>query len=149
MACPYFMPTRKSEQGEWLHPARLPLGAGWEGVCMASGHEGSAPEQAQLREGCNLGYAAGCPKLPAQRDWDAIRFAVSREHESRVWLAYVCEKDYLPVEHGLLEFDIPAKTWIQPHRDARVQRLAACFLDCRRSREASTEPPGGGTGDRQ
>lgn len=96
---------------------------------MAPGYEGSIPEAAQLREGCNLGYATACPRFPAERAWDAVRFAVTREHESRVWVSYVCEKDYLPGEHGVLEYSLGSNRWTSSHPDARVQRLAECFLD--------------------
>lgn len=129
MACPFFMPTRKLHGGAWLHPARLPLGCGWEGYCTAPGHEGTSPDLARVEKECSLGYAAGCPNLPKQRAWDAIRFAVSSENESRVLLAYVCEKDHLPAEHGNLEFQIGARGWISRHSDVRVQKMAECFLE--------------------
>jgi hypothetical protein len=101
---------------------------------MAPGHEGSIPDSAQLHDGCNLGYATGCTRLPAQREWDAVRFGVSREHPSRVCLFYVCEKDYLPGDCGVLEYSLTANQWTKSHPDPRVQRLAECFLDSWRSK---------------
>jgi hypothetical protein len=77
MACPYFMPVAKLENGNWPHPARLPLGVGWSGHCAAPGHEGETPAQDVLQDFCNLGYASGCGWAPAERLWDAVRFAVS------------------------------------------------------------------------
>ncbi len=59
MACPFFMPTSKLEDGGWLHPSRLPLGGGWIGHCSAPGYEGAEPTNQELRELCNLGYATG------------------------------------------------------------------------------------------
>ena len=63
MACPFFMPVEKLENGAWPHPARLPLGGGWSGRCTAPGHEGEIPTQSALEEFCNLGYAARCGRL--------------------------------------------------------------------------------------
>jgi len=127
LACPFFMPTRRSQDGVWIHPARLPLGCGWEGHCTAPGYEGTIPDVEQLQGGCNLGYAT-CPRLPQQRTWDAVRFAVAGEQESRISLSYVCEKNHLPCEHGRLEYIVQADQWVLPHSDPRIQRLAECFL---------------------
>ena len=60
MACPFFMPTHKYEDGTWLHPFRLPLGGGWKGYCTAPGREGEVPSPEQLHHACNLGYARSC-----------------------------------------------------------------------------------------
>src|SRR5215469_15268828 len=101
LACPFFMPTCRSQGGAFLHPSRLPLAGGWEGTCTAPGHEGHAPDSLAA---CNLGYASECPWLPSERTADAVRFAVAQENESGAVLIYVCEKDHLPTEHGKLEF---------------------------------------------
>lgn len=77
MACPYFMPVARLENGSWPHPARLPLGAGWCGHCTAPGHEGEAPPQDVLEAFCNLGYASSCSWSPPERLWDSVRFAIS------------------------------------------------------------------------
>ena len=128
MACPFFMPTRKSEEALWIHPSRLPLGAGWEGNCTAPGADGTIVSGDQLAH-CNLGYANDCPRLPNDREWDAVRFAVTSEHESRICLAYVCERNHLPSEHGRLEYNVSQRDWLNPHADARVQKMAECFLE--------------------
>ena len=44
-------------------------------------------------------------------------------------LCYVCEKNHLPAQHGDLEFDLSQAAWLQRHDDARVQKMAECFLD--------------------
>src|SRR4029077_16205135 len=113
VACPFFMPLEKLENGAWPHPARLPLGCGWSGCCTAPGHEGEVPSAEQLQE-CNLGYALGCGRLPKQRAWDAVRFFVMGSgglgvESSSVQFRYVCERDYLPVEHGTVEFEMKSK----------------------------------------
>ncbi|MGA8867969.1 MAG: hypothetical protein WB510_13420 [Candidatus Sulfotelmatobacter sp.] len=139
MACPFFMPVEKLESGAWAHPARLPLGCGWRGLCAAPGHQGEVPSQEELQEFCNLGYAERCTRLPQERPWDAVRFAIvplrTRDPESdggdgrsRVRLRYVCERRHRPVEHGTLEFDVAASHWVQRHADGRVQQMAECFL---------------------
>jgi hypothetical protein len=138
VACPFFMPMEKLEDGIWPHPARLPLGCGWRGHCAAPGHEGEIPSQEELREFCNLGYAEGCSRLPRERAWDAVRFAVtaaSAETErekgtpgNRVRLRYVCERGHRPAEHGTLEFNVAESQWAECHPDRRVQQMAECFV---------------------
>ena len=141
MACPYFMPEQRLEGGGWPHPARLPLGCGWSGHCTAPGHEGETPSQETLEAACNLGYASGCGWSPAERVWDAVRFAVSAPVVSgairgltepprrELSLIYVCERDHRPVQRGELKFDLTQGAWLSPHPDARIQKMAECFLE--------------------
>jgi hypothetical protein len=138
------MPLAKLENGGWHHPSRLPLGCGWSGHCTAPGHEGELPPQDILESLCNLGYAGNCGWSPAQRTWDAVRFAVSTpngssrgkrlssalDSPSRVLrLIYVCERDHHPVAHGELTFDLTTATWQRGHDDTRIQKMAECFLE--------------------
>jgi len=135
------MPVARLENGSWPHPARLPLGGGWCGHCTAPGHDGELPPQDVLEAFCNLGYASSCSWSPRERVWDAVRFAVSapREsdsHEARradaarvLLLRYVCERDHRPVDHGDLEFDLSQAVWLRRHDDARIQKMAECFLE--------------------
>src|SRR5277367_2332052 len=140
LACPYFMPVEKFENGSWPHPARLPLGGGWSGHCTAPGHEGEVPAQHVLEAFCNLGYAGSCSWAPPERAWDAIRFAVSAPSApvvneagesagaaSVLHLRYVCERNHLPVAHGDLEFDLARSLWLRRHDDERLQKMAECF----------------------
>ena len=136
MACPFFMPVERVENGSWLHAERLPLGCGWNGHCTAPGHEGETPSQHELQDFCNLGYAEGCGRLPRERAWDSVRFAVKRvgndsqnETGRRIHIRYTCERGHRPTEHGTLEFDAFEARWIEPHGDSRVQRMAECFLE--------------------
>jgi hypothetical protein len=140
MACPFFMPVTKLEEGAWPHPARLPLGCGWTGHCTAPGHEGEVPSRSVLEEFCNLGYAESCGRLPQERAWDAVRFAVrvdQQEMRNRgsksipnriIQVEYVCEVQHRPKDHGKLEFDTLAMEWVQRHWDSRVQKMAECVL---------------------
>ena len=143
MACPYFMPTQKSEDAAWLHPSRLPLGAGWAGHCCAPGHEGSAPTTDELRDFCNLGYAASCPRLPKERRFDAVRFSVARESDSHLLLWFVCEIAHRPAEHGQLDYDAALGQWASSHADARIQKMADCYMQSyllRRTQPAAPSP---------
>jgi hypothetical protein len=136
VACPFFMPVRRLENGNWLHAGRLPLGCGWSGLCTASGHEGEAPSQDELQKFCNLGYAEGCGRFPRERAWDSVRFA-ARTVESdgkngkraRIQVRYICEREHRPAEHGMLVFDPTEARWEHSHHDSRLQRMAECFLE--------------------
>lgn len=145
MACPYFMPLKRLESGNWTHPARLPLGGGWSGCCTAPGHENAIPPQGILETFCNLGYASGCTWSPLIHPWDAIRFAVSAPTASSAHstgnlsaasapsrilsLLYSCERNHRPVEHGELTFDLSSSAWLCRHPDDRIQKMAECFLE--------------------
>jgi hypothetical protein len=143
LACPYFVPREIVNDGSWLHPSRLPLGAGWSGRCCASGQE-TTPSDSVLRELCNLGNATACPHLPRERAWDAIRFSVARTSPEQITLWYVYELAHAPVEHGKLSFDCVAGLWLSPHADARVLRLAACYLETYRLRQGEGQRFGDG-----
>lgn len=129
MPCPFFLPTSKLDDGGWLHPSRLPLGGGWHGQCSAPGHEGAEPTTEELREFCNLGYAAHCPRLPVQRTADAVRFSIARDAGAQLLLWVVCESDHRPAGHGTLEYDVSLGQWILTHPDARIQKMAECYLE--------------------
>jgi hypothetical protein len=135
VACPFFMPVERLENGNWLHAGRLPLGCGWSGLCTAPGYEGETPSQEELREFCNLGYAHRCRRLPWERVWDSVRFSARTVGGDgsgagrSIQVRYVCEREHLPVEYGMLEFDAFGARWVEAHGDSRVQRMAECFLE--------------------
>jgi len=138
------MPVSKLEGGNWLHPARLPLGGGWNGHCTAPGHEHAIPSQDVLEACCNLGYAVSCSWAPAERRSHAVRFAVSsparnggefsassfdNQPARLVHVIYVYEQANRPGGRGELEFDLSTATWLRRHEDARIQKMAECFLE--------------------
>jgi hypothetical protein len=127
LACPFFMPTQKLG-GAWLHPSRLPLGSGWDGQCSAPGHEGAQPSKQELHEFCNLGYATKCSRLPDERECDAVRFSVARDHGSRLLLWFVCETGHRPTLYGTLEYDVERNQWMSVHSDSRVQKMLECYV---------------------
>src|SRR5437899_11741937 len=109
------MPVERLDNGNWPHPARLPLGRGWSGHCTAPGHEGELPPQHVMEASCNLGYASSCAWAPSDRIWDAVRFAVCAPQDSAgigdarnaaaggvrtLLLRYVCERSNRPVADG-------------------------------------------------
>ena len=142
MACPFFMPTFKLDDGGWLHPSRLPLGAGWMGHCSAPGHEGANPSNQELRELCNLGYAAACPRLPQERACDAVRFCITQDRGSQLVLLFVFETEHRPGGHGTLEYDLALGRWTSSHSDPRIQKMAECYLQSYLLRRIQPAPAG-------
>jgi hypothetical protein len=136
LTCPFFSPTDRVYDIAFPHPARLPLGASWRGMCDAPGQSHAALSNLEL-ESCNLGYAKSCPRLPQQRACDAVRFAVSKESAERVSLHFVFETDHQPSGYGLLEYDRALRTWTVPHPEPRTQKLAECFLQSYLERQSS------------
>ena len=152
MACPYFMPVRQLESGNWPHPSRLPLGAGWSGQCTAPTHAGTTPPQDVLEKFCNLGYASDCAWVPKDRRWDAVRFAVAAPEDGTITgrkaarhdapvlrLIYVCERAHRPAERGELRYDLRESAWLELHRDGAIQKMAECFLGTYLKRSTRTE----------
>ena len=137
------MPVSKCESGLWLHPSRLPLGAGWTGHCCAPGYETTEPSADELHF-CNLGYAMSCSRLPQQRAADAVRFSVSRDRGDQLSLCFVSEFAHRPVQNGILDYDLTLEKWISPHPDLRIQKMAECYLQSyllRRIRPADADLP--------
>ena len=129
MACPFFLPQKRIENPTWPHPARLPLGDSWMGQCTAPGHQGAQPSDEELKDGCNLGYARACPRLPRDRHGDAVRFSLARDRDDKLSVQFVCEIGHAPAALGILQFDAAAGRWSSAHADTRIQKMAECFLD--------------------
>jgi len=133
VACPFFMPEQRFD-ADWPFPRRLPLGSGWAGTCTAPGHEGVRPGEEELKSSCNLGYAKACSRLPAERHADAVRFALGEERDGILRVRFVCERAYLPAGHGELLYEKGSATWLLRHEDARVQRMAECYVQAQMAR---------------
>jgi hypothetical protein len=142
MACPFFMPTERLHEGAWLHPSRLPLGAGWNGTCCAPGHEHANLSVEMLQEFCNMGYAAACPHLPEEREYDSVRFAVAQDRGERVVVWYSCERAHRPAAQGKLEYNVAMEAWVVPHLDSRLQIMADCYLQSYLLRRIQPASPG-------
>jgi hypothetical protein len=128
VACPYFLPERELVSLGFTHPQRLPLGAAWRGSCGAPGQMGLPPNEEDLKNGCNLGYARGCSRLPAERAADAVRFAIVRERAGEIEICYVYERNYLPGEHGSLQLKLTDGVWAAPNSESQLAHMAQCFL---------------------
>lgn len=126
MACPFFFPTDRNDETAFPHPGRLPLGAAWKGDCQAPG-EHFSPNVLEL-ESCNLGYAKSCSRLPLDRKCDAVRFGVAQDSGQVISLEVVFEAGHLPAGKWRLEYDLSARQWLSEHAEARIQKLADCFL---------------------
>ena len=142
MACPYFMPEQRFDS-DWPFPQRLPLGAGWSGTCTAPGHVGAHPNDGELKSGCNMGYAKDCDRLPAERHADAVRFVLGEDRDGVVHVRFSCELAHQPAGHGELLYRKASATWLLTHADARVQRMAECYLQAQLNRRAATAGSGG------
>jgi hypothetical protein len=132
MACPYFFPIERMTEELWPHRRRLPLGDGWRGGCTAAPNAALSIDD--LRDRCNLGYASSCPRLPAEREADAVRFSVACDRDGLIQVCFVLERAHEPLAHGRLLYALASESWIEPHADARVQRMAECYLESYRAR---------------
>ena len=141
MPCPYFIPTERFDDAGFVHPGRLPLGAGYRGLCGAPGHDGAVPTDEELKQACNLGYARNCSRLPQDRAADAVRFSVLRDRDGQVSLCYVSELNYLPCEQGNLHFEIADRRWTNPHPNRNIQTLAEWFLKSYMERRGGSGGP--------
>jgi hypothetical protein len=120
MACPYFVPAEPHERELWPHRYRLSLGDGFAGRCGACLPDACCDDDT-LRLHCNLGYAA-CLRLPAKREFDAVRFLV-RSQGSTVRVQFACERAHQPAFSGELRYDQSSGIWLdQP--DPRLLPLA-------------------------
>lgn len=137
MPCPYFIPTERFVDAGWAHPKRLPLGAGFRGLCGAPGHDGAVPSDEELKQGCNLGYARSCSRLPKERVSDAVRFSVLRDRDGQVSICYIAELNYLPQEQGTLHYAVEQKSWSDSSAGANVKTLAQAFLESYLSRRGA------------
>jgi hypothetical protein len=135
LACPYFMPDQRLE-ADWLFPHRLPLGAGWSGICTAS-PQAPRPLEGELKSACNLGYATNCPRLPAERHADAVRFAMGEEADGLLRVRYAMERAHAPAGHGELVYIVASGEWQTRHGNACVQRMAECYVEVQMTRRSN------------
>lgn len=133
MACPFFIPTERLD-GAWKFPDRLPLAAGFTGVCGAPGQMLVHPTDDELQHHCNLGHAT-CSRLPRDRRADSVRFSARTTDRYRISIRYVYESQCHPAGGGTLEYDEREQRWITTIDDEKLHRQAECFLSAWRSRQ--------------
>jgi hypothetical protein len=132
MACPYFYPVARFETNPWSVPPRLPLGDAFAGECRAPGNTTQPPVQpneARMREVCNLGYGRhSCEQFPLASAADAIRFHVVKDAGELISIQYVFEQDCWPGARGA--FDVPTTREFSPNlADEILRRQAHAFLE--------------------
>jgi hypothetical protein len=93
----------------------------------------------ELVDFCNLGYSR-CPRLPQEREADAVRFGVALEKPDSIVVQYVFEHAHAPGAYGTLEYSAGMGVWLQRHPDSRVQRQAECFVESYFARKNAPEP---------
>jgi hypothetical protein len=142
MACPFFMPTERLLEGGWIHPSRLPLGAGWNGRCCSPKNQGAELSVDTIQNFCNMGYASACPHLPQDRQFDSVRFAVAQDRGTNIAFWYSCEREHRPAGHGKLEYNSAMNAWVVPHADVRIQKMAECYLQSYLLRRIQPASPG-------
>ncbi len=141
MACPFFYPTVRHDAELWPFRRRLPLGDGFQGQCTAPGHEGTVPDDPAVADCCNLGHAK-CPRLPEEREADAVHFSIASDSEGVVCLHWVLVKQHAAASFGRLYFERASQVWSNPHPSVNVQRMAQCYLESYLTRRGELRPIG-------
>ncbi|HVP47875.1 MAG TPA: hypothetical protein VMT32_14880 [Bryobacteraceae bacterium] len=124
MACPLFEPVRHRADGGTL----LPLRDFWFGVCHAD--EGAfEPDERLLSECCNMGYARGkCARFPQAGGPDAVRFAIARDSDQKIFVSFAIETDHRPCSHGSLEFSRPEGKSADAESGSLLGKQAAAYV---------------------
>jgi len=88
------------------------------------------PDEATLRESCNLGYArARCPRFPKEAGPDALRFSVTGDQEGVLRIFHVSEQNHSPLEHGTLEYSEDAGKFLNGHPNQMLQKQAQAYVE--------------------
>jgi len=137
MACPYFYPTARLDQGSWIIPPRLPLGDAYAGECRASS-DAVQPDEAHVREVCNAGYGRGCcGQFPQAASTDAVRFHMAQDSGPLIRIQYILERDCWPVENGVMECSTTSRE-IRGTENAILRGQGAAFVESYLRRRALT-----------
>jgi len=145
VACPYFLPEGKLETGPGTHAPRLPLGAAFQGVCLAQPGEPHTPPEQHQQELCNCGYARGrCERFPVDSAADAVRFSVIEDTRAGLRLVYIFEKDHAPSEFGPIEFSIADHEFCIPAPNPIVARQVTVFIEAYLARTSGVRAAGSG-----
>lgn len=121
MACPFFYPT--GLLGAIAGPYPVPMGDLQRGICQI---DASSPEESTQSELCNMGYArTRCARF-REGSPDAVRFALVRESDRLLTLAYAVEKNYSPHAIGELRYSRAAGA-IEDSADPVLRRQAEAY----------------------
>jgi len=125
----------------WPHPARLPLGDGFDGVCRADREREYHPAAELLQQYCNLGYARRrCPRFPEEAGPDAVRFSVCGEAQGAIHLGYALEKDHRPHRCGSLVYDEARREFLTPPAEPILDRQAKAYSGSYLRRRGKAHP---------
>ncbi len=108
----------------------------YAGECRAN-CEAHRPDDELLRQACNPGYGRErCGRFPADARADAVRFHVTEDGKELIRIQWVYEKNCWPMEHGLLEYSVDTREFLEAAGDVLLQRQAIVFVEgwIRRSR---------------
>jgi len=101
VACPYFYPVDRLDDGTWMKPPRLPLGALYRGLCHSVEGQQFEPDARAARECCNTGYARGkCARFPDHAVTDALRFSIEADANGVIEVVFVLEAGWSPARFG-------------------------------------------------
>lgn len=128
MACPYFYPQERLDKK--AKRPRLPLGDPYTGLCRVDPMRDWRPDEAILRECCNLGYARGkCSRFPQEAGPDAIRFSITGDEDGVLKVFFVTEQGHTAVEHGTLEYSATERKFLQGHPNQLLEKQAQAYAD--------------------
>jgi hypothetical protein len=142
MACPLFYPVERFGDSAWRKHPRLPLGDPYSGACRADPKREWLPDQATLRDCCNLGYARErCPRFPQDGGPDAFRFSVVSDDGGTLKIFYIAERGHAPVEHGTIEYAAATGQLLNGHTGEIFQKQARAYVESylRRKHEPDNE----------
>jgi hypothetical protein len=117
VACPYFMPVEKLENGTWPHASGFLWDADGVDTARRRDTRASLPRRKSCRSSATLamrkvadvcrGIGVGFDPVRSSNNGRRRKNGTGR----RIQVRYVCERDHRPAEHGMLEFDATAKRW--------------------------------------
>jgi hypothetical protein len=129
VACPFFRPVARLEDGAWPQAPRVPLGDPCRGYCTAHADESVTPGAEELRSFCNTGYVKGrCGRFPNLPDVpDAIRFSLEQDCGGSLTLMYIEEKEYAPLRFGTLSYDVLGGTFAEQSEPENLRAQGHMF----------------------
>lgn len=98
---------------------------------MADPNTPVEPDSDELRRFCNLGYARGaCVRFPRSTGAaDAVRFSIAGDRNSVIDIVYILEKDYGPVRHATLVWNLAESGFSTALESPAVEAQARRFVE--------------------
>jgi hypothetical protein len=141
VACPYFYPVARIDDGAWIQPPRLPLGGPYSGFCRAADGDPFEPGESALRECCNIGYARGrCARFPVQAGVDALRFSIEADTDNIIEIVFVREREWSPTGYGRAQWrtgTVTCDEGLDPLIERQMEVFVANYLTRKRGAAAA------------